>query len=47
MLFGGLLGHMGALGGIFGLLINILAIALVINLILRLFRPSRRDNNWR
>lgn len=47
MLFGGLLGHMGALGGIFGLLINILAIVLVINLILRLFRPSRRDNNWR
>jgi uncharacterized membrane protein len=47
MLFGGLLGHMGALGGIFGLLINILAIVLVINLILRLFRSSRRDNNWR
>ncbi len=47
MLFGGLLGHMGALGGIFGLLINILAIVLIINLILRLFRPSRRDNNWR
>ncbi|MEH7475837.1 hypothetical protein V7158_29475 [Priestia megaterium] len=47
LLFGGLLGHMGALGGIFGLLINILAIVLVINLILRFFRSSRRDNNWR
>ncbi|TYR80703.1 hypothetical protein FZC66_10050 [Priestia megaterium] len=50
LLFGGMLGHFGAFGGILGLLINMLAIALLINLIRRafsLFKKNKRENEWR
>ncbi|MDN4075024.1 MULTISPECIES: hypothetical protein [Fictibacillus] len=51
MLFGGLLGNMGAFGSFLGLMINIIAVLVIISLITRIFanlRNSRRrqDDRW-
>ena len=54
MLFGGMLGHMGAMGNLFGLLINVIAILALIMIVMKIFqmfkRNKRRDedrNTWR
>ncbi|EUJ58933.1 DUF2653 family protein [Listeria fleischmannii] len=43
LLFGGLLSNMGALGNIFGLMINILAIILIIRLVMMLFTNRKKN----
>lgn len=54
MLFGGMMSHMGAMGNIFGLLINVIAILVLIMLVMKIFqmftRNKRKDeerNVWK
>lgn len=54
MLFGGMLGHMGAMGNLFGFLVNIIAILVLLMLVMKIFQMFRGNkkreedrNIWR
>lgn len=54
MLFGGMLGHMGAMGNLFGFLVNIIAILVLLMLVMKIFQMFRGNkkreedrNTWK